>query len=57
MPKEKEFKKLLVCEGQDGVTHYQVEINGQAQKPIAGPCSCRMPVVQGTYTVEWLGSV
>lgn len=35
MPKEKEFKKLLVCEAQDGVTHYQVEINGQAQKPIA----------------------
>ena len=35
MPKVKEFRKLLECEAQEGVTHYQVELNGQVQKPVA----------------------
>lgn len=32
---DKTMKKILRCEAQAGVTHYQVEINGQEQKAIA----------------------
>jgi len=31
---EKKLKKMLVCQAQAGVTHYQVELNGQEQVPI-----------------------
>jgi hypothetical protein len=31
---EKKLKKMLVCQPQAGVTHYQIELNGQEQAAI-----------------------
>ena len=31
---DKKLKKMLVCAAQAGVTHYQIELNGQEQAPI-----------------------